>query len=124
MKPHSGLFKRGERRSCQIKPGEVRNPNGRSKVDFEMRALARSYGPDAIQTLVSIALNPEAKDSDRIYASNSLLDRGFGRPIQQIEADVGVRPQIVILPSTLSPDEFEQRYSTSLPGLETELGRQ
>jgi hypothetical protein len=41
------------------------------------------------------------------------LDRGYGKAIQQIEAEVGVRPQIVMLPATLSADEFEQRYSSS-----------
>jgi hypothetical protein len=112
MKHHNGLFKKGEPRDCQIKPGEVRNPNGRSKVDFEMRALARSYGPRAVEVLLSIAVDPEAKHTDRIYAANSLLDRGFGRPIQAIEADIGVRPQVVILPAALSAQEFEERYSS------------
>src|SRR5947209_6183894 len=107
------MFQKGKPQDCQIKLGESRNPNGRSKVDFEMRALARSYGPQAIEALVSIALNPEAKDTDRIYASNSLLDRGYGKPVQQIEAEVGVRPQIVVLPPALSPAQFEEAYSSS-----------
>jgi hypothetical protein len=113
MKQHAGLFRKGERRLCQIQPGEVRNPNGRSKVDFEMRELARSYGPKVIEVLVSIAFDPEAKDADRIYASNSLLDRGYGKPIQEIAADIGLRPQIVVLPPTLTPEELERTYMPS-----------
>jgi hypothetical protein len=119
------MFQKGKPRDCQIKPGERRNHNGRSKVDFEVRELARSFGPKAIEALVSIALNPEAKDTDRIFASNSLLDRGYGKPIQSIEAEVGLRPQIVILPPTLTPREFEDAYSApSLLELEIESVKQ
>jgi hypothetical protein len=113
MKQHSGMFEKGKPRDCQIRRGEIRNPNGRSRVDFEMRALARSYGPQAIEALVSIALDAGARHADRIYACNSLLDRGYGKPIQEIAADIALRPQIVILPPTLSAAEFEERYSSS-----------
>src|SRR5689334_21924501 len=41
--------------------------------------LVRSSGPKAIGVLMKIALNPEARDRDRIVASLGILDRGgFG----------------------------------------------
>ncbi|WP_415847022.1 DUF5681 domain-containing protein [Stenotrophomonas indicatrix] len=37
-----------------FKPGQSGKPNGRPKVDFEVRQLAREYGQEAIEKLVAI----------------------------------------------------------------------
>ena len=58
---------------------------GRPVVAAEVKKLARSYGQQAILTLVNLMLNA-ADERVRKSAADSLLDRGYGRPVQQIEA--------------------------------------
>ena len=57
-----------------------------SKNLTEIRSLARSYTELAIQTLAGIAQNSDS-DPARVAASNSLLDRGWGKPAQPIDGD-------------------------------------
>lgn len=52
--------------------------------------LTRMHTEMAVQTLVDIMTDPEAKDRDRITASQDILDRGHGKPVAaviQIPAD-------------------------------------
>jgi hypothetical protein len=65
--------------------GRSGNPGGRVKVDPELKAIAREYTQDAIGTAVAIMRNPEARDSDRLKAAEILLDRGHGKPRQELE---------------------------------------
>jgi hypothetical protein len=81
--------------------GNNANPNGRPPKSanlplsertanrhllHDVRQLARDTGPDDIKTLVAIRDDKTAPHSARVMAANSLLDRGFGRPGQTIEA--------------------------------------
>jgi hypothetical protein len=50
----------------------------------DLKSLARSYTETAIQTLGGIAASSES-DAARVAACGMLLDRGWGRPAQQIE---------------------------------------
>jgi hypothetical protein len=50
-----------------------------AKAPADLRSLARSYTALAVQTLAGIAQNGE-NEGARVQASNSLLDRGWGRP--------------------------------------------
>jgi|SRR5271165_1995094 len=62
------------------------NPGGRPKELREIVELARSYAPEAIETLALIMANPEAPPAARV-AANAILDRGFGKPTQPVEAE-------------------------------------
>ncbi len=62
------------------KKGESGNPGGRPKEVAEVRELARKYTVKAIKTLAGIMLDEKAPETARIAATNSLLDRGHGRP--------------------------------------------
>lgn len=66
-------------------PGQSGNPNGRPKVDFEVRQLAREYGKEAIEKLAAIMRgdNPSLARA----ACEALLDRGFGKPVQSVGID-------------------------------------
>jgi hypothetical protein len=67
-------------------PGQSGNPGGQPKVTAEVRELARQHGPDAIAALASIMHDSGAQPSARVAAAIHLLDRGFGKPKQEIEA--------------------------------------
>ena len=66
--------------------GKSGNPGGRPKEDAEVKALARQYGPEAVEKLIALMRGDE--DRTCLAAANSLLDRGFGKPHQSIAMDV------------------------------------
>jgi len=63
------------------KKGQSGNPSGRPKALREVVELARKKTTVAIKTLSEIAENSE-NDSARVRASEALLDRGWGKPVQ------------------------------------------
>lgn len=71
--------------STAWQPGVSGNPGGMPKGLGEVKKLARQYTAVAIQTLHDIMIDKEQTGSARVGAANSLLDRGYGRPIQQVE---------------------------------------
>ncbi len=58
-----------------------------AKTPAEIGSLAREACPKAIHTLRGIMNSKEASEAARIAASNSLLDRGLGKPMQQVSLD-------------------------------------
>jgi HEAT repeat protein len=73
-----------------FKPGESGNPGGRPKEAAEVKALARSHCVEAITTLVRLMRSEDEKVAKA--ASDSLLDRGIGKPAQVIIGDVDEDP--------------------------------
>jgi hypothetical protein len=67
-------------RDTRFKPGQSGNPGGRPKEVAEVRELARRHTKKAIATLAEIMLDEKALETAGIAATNSLLDRGYGRP--------------------------------------------
>ena len=55
---------------------------GRSSGEPDISALARVHGVACIERLVQILDGPDATAA--VEAARLLLDRGFGRPLQQI----------------------------------------
>lgn len=66
-----------------FKPGQSGNPGGRPKEAAEVKALAREYGPEAIEKLVALMRADDPRVSKA--AADSLLDRGYGKPAQSLE---------------------------------------
>ncbi len=56
----------------------------------DVRDLARECTAEAVQTLRSVMLDGKAPASARVAAANSLLDRGHGKAVQHIEAEISV----------------------------------
>lgn len=56
-----------------------------AKTPTEIRSLARSHTETAINTLVGVMNQKEAPAAARVAAANSLLDRGWGKPVQAVE---------------------------------------
>ena len=65
------------------KKGQSGNPKGRPKAPEDIAALCRIHTPECISVLVSTMRNKSHKD--RVTASLALLDRGWGKPKQQLE---------------------------------------
>ena len=58
-----------------------------AKTPTDIRALARQHTALAIRTLVGIASQRSASDSSRVAAATALLDRGWGKPKQELEVN-------------------------------------
>lgn len=67
----------------KFKKGKSGNPGGRPKEDGDVKKLARKHTTEAVETLAKWMRSDNAKAS--VSASQALLDRGYGRPIQAIE---------------------------------------
>ncbi|WP_209311852.1 hypothetical protein [Bradyrhizobium frederickii] len=55
----------------------------------EIRSLARMQTLQAVNTLVQIIRDKKAPAHARVCAANSLLDRGWGKPLQRIASEDG-----------------------------------
>jgi hypothetical protein len=102
--------------------GQTGNAGGRPKAEHDVVAFARQKGPDAIRTLAEIMLNTKASDSARVGAANSLLERGFGKPVQPIAGDpdnpLTLRYVIEMPPAIENKEEWRRRYAP--PMIDTE----
>jgi len=78
--------------------GQSGNPGGRSKLPAEMREAFKAKAPQALEVLTRCLQS----DDDRIamMAAQAILDRGYGRPVQSIDANINDDPvrYIVELP--------------------------
>jgi len=72
--------KRGGKR-----PGSGRKKGTPNKATNELKQLAQQYTEKAVETLSEVMTDPEAPAVARIAAANSLLDRGHGKPRQEVE---------------------------------------
>ena len=84
---------------AKFKSGESGNPGGRPAGYGEIRDIARQHTNTAISTLVTIMNDSDAAPSARVGAATALLDRGWGRPAQTIEATIN--PGFAALDSAL-----------------------
>lgn len=70
---------------AKFQPGQSGNPGGRPKGAGDIREVARRFGEEALATLVDVATNAEAPAAARVTAAMALLDRGFGKPLAQVQ---------------------------------------
>lgn len=66
------------------KPGQSGNPGGMPKGALDVKQLARNHAATAIETLAAIMRDSLQPPAARVAAANSLLDRGFGKPVQEV----------------------------------------
>jgi hypothetical protein len=81
-----------------------------NKATAEVKALAREYGPVAIERLAELAglwdgIPPAANAHGQIAALRELLDRNYGRPVQPLSWDPDEPIQVVINIYTPPPRE-------------------
>ncbi len=71
--------------------GRVAELQGRdAKQITDVRDLARQHTKAAVETLVSVMEDLKAPHSARVAAANGILDRGYGKATQHIEAEISV----------------------------------
>lgn len=91
---------------AQFENGVSGNPGGRPRVESEVRELARVQTKDAIATLAEIMTDKKSAARARVLAANALLDRGWGKPRQEITGSDGAP---LIPESQLTPDAIARR---------------
>lgn len=67
-----------------------------AKAPTEIKSLARAHTETALKTLAGIMEQPDAPPAARVAAANSLLDRGWGKPVQAISNDEGAPLKLVV----------------------------
>jgi hypothetical protein len=64
------------------RPGAGRPPGAPNKISRPLKELASLEGPACIATLITLRDNG-ASEQVRLTAAGMLLDRGFGKPLQE-----------------------------------------
>jgi hypothetical protein len=69
-----------------FKKGESGNPGGRPKLPADIREAFKARAPEALEVLTRCLQS----DDDRVamMAAQAILDRGYGKPIQAIDANI------------------------------------
>ena len=75
-----------------FKKGQSGNPGGRPKAEKEVVEAARAAGPRCVEVLVDLLDHNDSRV--RMAAAEQLLNRGFGKPKAQIEAEMNNEIQI------------------------------
>ena len=81
--------------AVQFKKGKSGNPDGRPVLPAEMKQRLLNLTPQAITFLESIINNNHISKSLRMKAAEQVLDRGLGKPKQDIELSGSVEIPIV-----------------------------
>lgn len=76
--------------AAQVKNAPTEKPGTKSEV----KELAQSYTVEVMNQLLDITRDPDANTSARVAAGNILLDRGWGKPQQEIEHKVDMKDVI------------------------------
>ena len=67
-------------------PGVSGNPRGRPKLPAEIKEMFQAKGPEALAVLARCLESSD--DRIAIAAATAILDRGYGRPSQTIDASI------------------------------------
>jgi len=68
-----------------LKPKRIPNPRGRPRTEQHVVRLARKHTERAISLLVKVFEDDAAPVAARVTAAQAVLDRGWGKPRQEVE---------------------------------------
>jgi len=86
-----------------------------SEAKRQIADMAKEHGPTALQTLVDIATTGEG-ESARVAASNAILDRAYGRPLQSMDVSNSDRTFQTVDVSKLSMAERKALLAAMILG--------
>ena len=69
------------------------------KIVADVKAAAREHTRDALDTLKAVMSDAKAPPAARVSAATAMLDRGWGRAKETVDANVGVSLEALILAS-------------------------
>jgi Family of unknown function (DUF5681) len=97
--------------STSFRPGQSGNLNGRPRVLADVQNAAREHATEAIETLARIMRNPKAPAAARISAASALLDRGYGKPLQTVDAN-NTNVNYVVSDQPMTEEEWDAKCVT------------
>lgn len=89
-----------------------------AKASTDIRSLARAHTETAIKTLAGIMREKKAPPAARVSAAQALLDRGWGKAVQPVDATIDDKRDV----SELSTAEILARTAAILAGHEDGAG--
>jgi hypothetical protein len=66
-------------------PGRSANPSGVPREVLRVKRIAQGHGPEMLDALVEIVRDKTAPHASRVAAAREVLDRGFGKPEQNVD---------------------------------------
>lgn len=97
--------------------GQGRPKGAANKATREIKDIARSYGPQAIEKLWKLASGAQSEQA-QVSAIKEILDRGYGKPHQTAELTVtNLRASDLpddVLAGYLTPDSSQGTVETPL----------
>ena len=70
------------------RPGAGRPKGVPNKATASVRDAAQAYTEEALKTLVEVMNDKEQPGPARVSAANAILDRGYGKPKQEVDAQI------------------------------------
>jgi hypothetical protein len=114
----SETTRRGGVTGAGFVPGVSGNPGGRPKGRARtVRELVGEDGALVAEFMLSVMYDERARTRDRLEAGKWLADRAFGRSVQALDVDMGLRRREVDY-TRLSDEELETLvaiYEKALP---------
>jgi hypothetical protein len=105
------------------RPGAGRKAGQRSAEVIAISDRARRHGPEMIEELARLARSAQS-EAVRVSAANAVLDRGYGRPPQHVEANMPPKRSIYemsnaeLLAIALPEPDFQRAMKGELSGAE------
>jgi hypothetical protein len=79
----------------------------------EVQEAAREHTAAAVATLARICTDQTAPPAAQVAAANALLDRGWGRPMQAIEARAAVMTLEELVAASIAGMTYEDQVATA-----------